>query len=185
METSKKQRILFIFVSFPRTLFWVKIYLTFAYDKEINVNHELFVYSKRDNPSITSITAEDNFDFSAWNTFGIEKFEKLKKFSYNMFDNIYYTYMNIEEPQNEGGSDLANLTFVITGSVSEFKNRNELKQVIESAGGKVTGSVSKNTNYLINNDTESTTSKNMTAKKLGIPIISEKEFLKLFGFLKK
>ena len=75
---------------------------------------------------------------------------------------------------------LENKVFVITGKVKEYKNRDELKNVIESMGGKVTGSVSKNTNYLINNDTESTSAKNLKAKELDIPIISELEFKKIF-----
>lgn len=70
-------------------------------------------------------------------------------------------------------------TFVITGSVTQFKNRNELKAYIEERGGKVAGSVSKNTDYLINNDNTSSSSKNKTAKELGIPIITEEEFLAL------
>ena len=70
-------------------------------------------------------------------------------------------------------------TFVVTGSVFQFKNRNELKAYIEERGGKVAGSVSKNTDYLINNDNMSSSSKNKTAKELGIPIITEEEFLAL------
>ena len=70
-------------------------------------------------------------------------------------------------------------TFVITGSVHHFANRNEVKEVIEAKGGKVTGSVTSNTDYLINNDVNSTSSKNKKAKELGIPIITEEEFLKM------
>lgn len=70
-----------------------------------------------------------------------------------------------------------NMNFVITGSVEHFTNRNEVKAVIESKGGKVTGSVTSKTNYLINNDVNSTSSKNKKAKELGIPIITEEEFL--------
>ena len=69
--------------------------------------------------------------------------------------------------------------FVITGSVEHFANRNEVKEVIESKGGKVTGSVTSKTDYLINNDVNSTSSKNKKAKELGIPIITEEEFLKM------
>lgn len=78
-------------------------------------------------------------------------------------------------------NDLADKTFVITGKVHMFKNRDELKDYIESRGGKVTGSVSKSTSYLINNDYESDTAKNKTAKSLNIPIITEEKFLSLFG----
>ncbi len=70
-----------------------------------------------------------------------------------------------------------NMNFVITGSVEHFANRNEVKAVIESKGGKVTGSVTSKTNYLINNDVNSTSSKNKKAKELGVPIITEEEFL--------
>ncbi len=69
--------------------------------------------------------------------------------------------------------------FVITGSVHHFANRGEVKELIERKGGKVTGSVTSKTNYLINNDTESTSSKNKKARELGIPIISEEIFLEM------
>ncbi len=75
----------------------------------------------------------------------------------------------------------AGMNFVITGSVEHFANRNEVKEVIESKGGKVTGSVTGKTNYLINNDTTSGSSKNKKARELGIAIISEEEFLKMLG----
>lgn len=86
-------------------------------------------------------------------------------------------YMN--PPQ--GNFPLTDKVFVITGSVSHFKNRDELKEKIESLGGKVSGSVSKNTSYLINNDVNSTTGKNKKAKELGVQIISEEDFLELIG----
>ena len=72
-------------------------------------------------------------------------------------------------------------TFVITGDVHQFKNRNEFKAYVEAQGGKVTGSVSKKTTYLVNNDLESASSKNKKAKELGIPIISEDTFVEMFG----
>ncbi|MDD4779399.1 MAG: NAD-dependent DNA ligase LigA [Tissierellia bacterium] len=74
-----------------------------------------------------------------------------------------------------------NINFVITGSVEHYKNRDELKEVIENHGGKVTGSVTSKTNYLINNDNLSNSSKNKKAKELGIDIITEKEFIKWLG----
>lgn len=79
------------------------------------------------------------------------------------------------------GGNCAGLTFVITGDVHHFANRNELKALIESLGGKTAGSVSKSTNYLINNDVTSTSGKNKKAKELGIPVISEDEFLARFA----
>ena len=75
----------------------------------------------------------------------------------------------------------AGMNFVITGSVEHFANRGEVKTLIESMRGKVTGSVTGKTNYLINNDTTSNSSKNKKAKELGVPIISEMEFLKMTG----
>jgi len=86
-----------------------------------------------------------------------------------------------EEAMNKptGNYPLAGMTFVVTGNVHVYKNRDELKKTIESLGGKVSGSVSKNTTYLINNDTESTSSKNTKAKQLGVKIISEEDFEKL------
>lgn len=77
------------------------------------------------------------------------------------------------------GKDLSGLTFVITGSVINFKNRDEIKTLIESLNGKVSGSVSAKTNYLINNDIESTSGKNKDAKSLNIPIINEEQFLEM------
>ncbi len=75
--------------------------------------------------------------------------------------------------------DLEGKTFVITGSLNSFANRDELKQLIEDRGGKVAGSVSAKTSYLINNDVDSSSSKNKKAKSLGVPIISEEDFLKM------
>ncbi len=79
------------------------------------------------------------------------------------------------------GGSCAGLTFVITGDVHSFANRNELKAFIESLGGKTSGSVSKSTSYLINNDVASTSGKNRKAKELGIAIISEDDFIARFG----
>lgn len=90
-------------------------------------------------------------------------------------------FINIDKPNENSSAKLENLTFVITGSLTEYENRNQLKDHIESLGGKVTGSVTKNTNYLINNDLESTSSKNKRAKELGIPIINEEQFKKLLA----
>lgn len=81
------------------------------------------------------------------------------------------------EPKNTEGGTCAGMVFVITGDVHHYKNRDEFKAYVESQGGKVTGSVSKKTTCLVNNDVESTSSKNKKAKELGIPIISEDEFI--------
>lgn len=93
------------------------------------------------------------------------------------------SWLSFEQVEIEEGEELklANQTFVITGSVNHFKNRNELKEKIESLGGKVTGSVTKKTTYLINNDKESSSSKNKKARELGTLIISEEDFLDMIG----
>lgn len=89
--------------------------------------------------------------------------------------------LNISQPDLAAkGDKCKGLTFVVTGDVHHYKNRNELKAYIESQGGKVTGSVSKSTNYLINNDVESTSTKNQKAHQFNIPIISEDEFIERF-----
>ena len=84
-----------------------------------------------------------------------------------------------QEPESQEEAIFAGKTFVITGSVEHFANRKELQAEIEKRGGKATGSVTTKTNYLINNDTTSNSSKNKKAKELGIPIISERDFLKM------
>lgn len=83
------------------------------------------------------------------------------------------------EEFNKSAPNILNKTFVITGSLTQFKNRNELVNKIESLGGTVTGSVSNKTDYLINNDINSDSSKNRKAKELNIPIITEEDFIKL------
>ncbi len=89
-------------------------------------------------------------------------------------------YLNfIVEEDSNSGEKFEGMTFVITGTINEFKNRKDLQAFIEKLGGKVAGSVSKNTNFLINNDTESKSSKNKTAKELGVEVISEAMFLEL------
>ena len=91
------------------------------------------------------------------------------------------TQLTFEEVKREAGNPLAGKQFVITGSVHHFSNRSAVKEYIEARGGKVTGSVTSKTDYLINNDTASSSSKNKKAKELGIPILSEEVFLQLAG----
>ena len=86
-----------------------------------------------------------------------------------------------DEGSSEGSNTISGLTFVVTGDVEKFMNRRELSDFIESKGGKVTGSVTGKTDYLINNDLTSNSGKNKKAKELGIKIISENEFLELVG----
>ena len=97
--------------------------------------------------------------------------ENIKK-----FNNLLNELTIIKEENNEE-QNMTGLNFVVTGSVERFANRNEVKDYIEKRGGKVTGSVTSKTNYLINNDLLSNSSKNKKAKELGIEIINEEQFL--------
>lgn len=120
----------------------------------------------------------DNFDFSSWEGFGDSKKDNLLKFDYTEADEIY-KLLNIATQEQKPQNDL-NLTVCITGSLKKYKNRAELQSAIEATGGKVVSSISKKVNYLINNDVNSTSSKNQQAKKLNIPIISEDDFAKKY-----
>ena len=84
-----------------------------------------------------------------------------------------------EIDENTEEMNLEGKVFVITGSLNHFENRNALKAEIEKRGGKVTGSVSSKTDYLINNDSQSTSSKNKKAHELGVAIITEDEFIEM------
>lgn len=114
--------------------------------------------------------------------------EKSAKFIAWFKDDVHFQHVQhllseliIEEQEPvETGNKCQGLTFVVTGDVHHYKNRNELKAYIESQGGKVTGSVSKSTNFLINNDATSQSSKNKKAHELNIPIITEDEFIEKF-----
>lgn len=88
--------------------------------------------------------------------------------------------VELEEYERAAGGRCAGLTFVVTGDVHRFANRDALKAYVESQGGKVAGSVSAKTGFLINNDVTSTTGKNLKAMKLGVPVISEDEFVARF-----
>ena len=107
--------------------------------------------------------------------------DTLLNFDYEEADYIFDKYIHEETAAASSSTDtvLKDKVFVITGKIKHWKNRDELKSFIESKGGKVTGSVTSKTSYLINNDTSSTTAKNLTAIKLNVPIINEDEFLTL------
>ncbi len=89
------------------------------------------------------------------------------------------SHLHIQKEEKTGEQIFAGMNFVITGSLNHFSNRSEAKNLIESLGGKVTGSVTKKTAYLINNDQTSGSSKNKKARELGVPILSEEDFLAL------
>ena len=131
--------------------------------------------------------AESNYPFYQLPNFGGEMYRNLVKFDYTEAKYIADHFIQFNTPEAkveesaESAVDLTGKTFVITGKLTHFKNRDALKAKIEALGGKVTGSVSKNTSYLINNDVNSTSSKNQTARSLGIEILSETDFIETFG----
>lgn len=130
-------------------------------------------------------TTNNPSEFAAIDGIGPEKSRSFVEWMHNKknqetIKNLLAEVSVSQESKAASGNKCAGLTFVVTGDVNHFKNRNELKAYVEQQGGKVTGSVSKSTNYLINNDIESTSSKNQKAKALGIPIITEEEFINKF-----
>jgi DNA ligase (NAD+) len=123
---------------------------------------------------------ESNYHFWDIPNFGWEMHSAIVNYDYSKAKELYDNYLIINKVEvNESQNNLEGLVFVITGKVNKYKNRDELKAFIESQGGKVAGSISSKTNYLINNDVNSNSSKNVSAKKLGVPIVSEEDFLKI------
>ena len=123
----------------------------------------------------------NNFDFSVYEDFGINKSLSLLNFNYSEADKIY-PLLNISNNNNNNNlnTNLKDINIVITGKLLKFKNRSELSKLIQERGGKVTDSISHKTSYLINNDINSDSSKNKMAKQYNIPIISEEDFIKKF-----
>lgn len=139
------------------------------------------------------IAAHFSFDIEAVRSAGVEELSEIEGIG-GVLAGAFCDYMSDEKNaagldallkeleleipvKHEGAADLTGKAFVITGSLNHFANRSDLKELIESYGGKVTGSVTSKTECLINNDSESTSSKNQTAKKNGISILTEDEFL--------
>lgn len=123
---------------------------------------------------------DEKFDFSYLDGFAGSKTEAILNFDYKQADAVYEIIKPLQVTITENQNSLAGYTIVITGRLEKFKNRAQLQEAIESKGGKVVGSVSNNTDFLINNDNTSNSAKNLTAKKLGIPIITESEFTERF-----
>ena len=125
-------------------------------------------------------------DFTLYEGFGPEMHKALSSFDYSSLDELVKDFLIFSEETLEKENSVVNndllkdKIFVITGKLKGYKNRDELKSKIESLGGKVAGSVSSKTNYLINNDANSSSAKNTSAKKLGVQIITEEEFHKIF-----
>ena len=138
---------------------------------------------KGDPQAVLSVTAQELIDIDGIGEVIAEAFvryfadEKKKEEYIRLLGEV--RLKEIEESQET--EELAGKTFVITGNVTHFANRKELKELIERMGGKVTGSVTGNTSYLINNDSMSQSTKNKTAAKLGVPVITEEEFITLAG----
>ena len=120
---------------------------------------------------------EEDFDFTELPDFGEITAETLLNFDYTEIDDVVFYAIHCNPVEEQSSNALEGISFCITGKLNNFKNRNELKEKISSLGGKVTDSVSSKTNYLINNDIESNSSKNKAAKALYIPIITEEDFL--------
>lgn len=116
-------------------------------------------------------------DWTEFEGFGPEINSAINKFNYTEADEIAKLLNFIEIEKTKEDSKIAGMTFCVTGKLYNFKNRDALKTDIESKGGKVVGSISSKVNYLINNDVNSTSSKNKAAKAAGIPIITEDEYL--------
>lgn len=123
---------------------------------------------------------ESNYKFYQINGFGREMSNSILNFDYSEARYIAHNFINFGKVRTEEtNSNIKGKTFVITGKLQSM-NRDTLKNKIETAGGKVTGSVTSKTDYLINNDNDSTSNKNLNAKKLDVQIITEKEFFKIF-----
>lgn len=130
---------------------------------------------------------DSSFDFTAWNGFGPEMHASLVRFDYKEADWLFEYVMELEntlqtKPGDNDGTKqtLQGMTVVITGKLTQFKNRSEMQSAIEQAGGKVGSSVTGNTKILVNNDNTSTSAKNVAAQKLGIPILTEQEFVEKY-----
>jgi DNA ligase (NAD+) len=129
--------------------------------------------------------AQSHFDFSIYDGFAESKTTAIWTYDFTEADKVYpYLYFTQEEKVVENNDNAcADVKVVITGKLQHFKNRDAFKECIEAHGGKVVDSVNKTTTYLVNNDVNSNSSKNLTAKKLGIPILSEQEFLEKFNLI--
>ena len=120
-------------------------------------------------------------DWSVFDNFGPEMSNAINRFNFSQADYLSSLMEFVVVNNSKEESNISGITFCITGKVNSFKNRDELKAYIESAGGKVVGSMSSKVQYLINNDNKSTSAKNKAAISAGLPIITEAEFIDAFG----
>ena len=124
----------------------------------------------------------NKFDFTSLDGFGEEMNSSILNFDYTIAEKLSQIITINEYADKKKDNRCDGLTFVITGKLGHhYKNRDELKKIIENAGGKVTSAVSSKTNYLINNDINSNSEKNVTAQRLNVPILTEDEFFNLFN----
>ena len=124
--------------------------------------------------------ANNHWDFTQINGVAYEKASAIWNFSFAEADLVDEFMLGYEVPEAPTANNLAGESICVTGRLTHHKNRDELVQRIQDRGGKVVSGVSKNTTWLINNDINSTSSKNTTAQRLGIPIITEEEFINQF-----
>lgn len=137
----------------------------------------------KDFPSFIHATEEGSgFDFYTIDGFGPERVGSILNFDYEeaILAGAALEKWPTSTKEEDNSDNLKDIIVVITGSLKQYKNRAALQSEIESRGGRVSSAVSAKTNYLINNDNTSTSSKNLTAKKLGVPIITEQEFIEKF-----
>lgn len=140
-----------------------------------------------DDYDIFRFTVRSGADFTELDGFGPAMHDAIVKFDYTEADMMYNEGLVIIEEGpgisvlENSGNALEGKTFCVTGKIKHWKNRDELSAAITAAGGKVTSSVSSKTSYLVNNDINSTSSKNLKAKELNIPIITEEELLAMFN----
>ena len=150
-----------------------------------SASKDIVKYCHNSIDEFTFIMENTSLEFATINGIGVSATTSLDDW-WNINRDMFYeleeefVFANSKE-NNDISTDLSGKIFVITGSLNHYKNRDELVSVIETMGGKVSGSVSSKTSYLINNDTQSSSSKNQKAQKLNIPIIREEDFIKMIS----
>ena len=127
---------------------------------------------------------DEKFNFMTFNGFGPEINDAILTFDYSMADEVaeLLNFCSVEKSKDElAESKLSGLSIAVTGKMRKFKNREEIKEFIEQNGGKMATTISAKTACLVNNDSTSTSSKNLSAKKLNIPIYTEDEFIDFYS----
>ena len=151
-----------------------------------STSKDISKYCNNSIDEFTFVMENTSLEFTAIDGIGVSATTSLDDWWNTNRDMFYelaeeFIFATNKQENNNVSVDLSGKTFVITGSLNHYKNRDELVSVIEGLNGKVSGSVSAKTSYLINNDTQSSSSKNMKAKQLNIPIISEEDFIKMIS----